>query len=158
MTAPSATARSAPGGIALKEGFSTKITLASDPDISFWEKDVQPSAYDGGDPIDISTMHNTTYRTKAPRSLVDVGAVQSKVAYDPAVITQIMSIINVSTTITVTHPDGSTEAAYGYLRSFTRDAHADGAQPEGTIVLEITNYDNTANVEAGPTITSVAGT
>lgn len=158
MTAPAATARGTPAGIPLFDGFSTKITLAANPTVSFWEKDAQPPAYDGGDPIDITTMHNVLYRTKAHRALIDIGDVQSKAAYDPNVLTQILSLVNVDTTITVTHPDGSTEAHYGFMRSFTRDTATEGAQPEATVVMCVTNYDHTAHAEAPPTIASVSGT
>ena len=158
MTAPAVTARGTPAGIPLFDGHSTKITFAANPTVSFWEKDVQPSAYDGGDAIPITTMHNVLYRTKAHRTLIEVGDVQSTVAYDPNVKTQILSLINVDTTITVTHPDGSTEAAYGFLKSFSPSSHQEGAQPEAAVVIVITNYDHAAHVEAGPTLASVSGT
>ena len=158
MTAPAATSRTTPGGIPLFDGFSTKITLASDPDISFWEKNVQPPALDGGDAIDITTMHNVLWRTKNPRVLIDMGDIQATAAYDPACYTQIQSVLNVSTTITVTFPDGSTIAVYGYLKSFTPSDHTEGNRPEAAIVIVVTNYDHAAHAEAGPTVVSVAGT
>jgi hypothetical protein len=158
MAAPTPTARSTPTGIPLFDGFSTKITLAADLDIEFWEKDVQPPAVDGGDAIDITTMHNTTWRTKNARSLVDLGDVQTTVAYDPLCYTSILSVVNVHTTITVTFPDGTTLAFFGFLRSFAPNAAAEGAQPEATVTIVPTNYDHTNHVEAAPVLTNVAGT
>ena len=158
MAAPTPTARAAPSGIPLFDGYSTKITLAADSNVEFWEKDVQPPAVDGGDAIDITTMHNTLWRTKNARTLVNLGDVQSTVAYDPVCYTSVVALVNVHTTITVTFPDGSTLAFFGYLRSFTPNAHAEGAQPEATVVIVPTNYDHTNHVEAAPVVASVSGT
>lgn len=159
MAAPTPTARSTPSGIPLRDGFSTLITCALDPDISFWEKEVQPPGRDGGDPIDTTTMHNTTYRTKAARSLIDLTDGTCTAAYDPAVSEQIDAIVNVETTWTVTHPDGSTEAFYGYLRTFTPQSHTEGSQPEAQLAWTPTNTDPANSwVEAGPALASVAGT
>lgn len=158
MAAPTPTARATPGGIKLPDGYQALITFAADTDISFWEKEVTPFGREGGDPIPQSTMHNTRYHTKAPRSLIDTDDGQSTVAYDPAVLTQIDAIINVPTTITVEFGDGSTWAAYGWLRSFKPSGLSEGGQPEATVTFVISNWDPVNKVEAGPTVTSVAGT
>jgi hypothetical protein len=158
MAAPAPTVRIAPTGIKLKDGFSTKITFAVDPDISFWEKTVKPPSIDGGDPIEQMTMHNVDWRTVAPRSLKTLGESTSTVAYDPAVYDQIKAIINVETTVTVRFPDGSTLAFYGYLQKFEPSEHQEGTQPEATVTIIPTNFDPVNHVEAGPVLTSVAGT
>lgn len=158
MAAPSATVRSAPAGIKLEDGFSTKITFALDPDISFWEKTVQPPSLDGGDPIDTTTMHNVDWRTKAPRQLITSGDGSSTVAYDPAVYSQILAIVNRPTTITYTLPDGSSYAIYGFLQKFEPSALAEGEMPEATVTIVHTNWDATNRVEAAPVLTSVSGT
>lgn len=159
MGAPSPTARSTPGGIALRDGFGTLITCALDPDISFWEKETQPFGRDGGDMIDTSTFHNTTYRTKAPRALIDISDCTCTAAYDPAVSDQIDAVVNQETTWTVTHPDGSTEAVYAVLRVWTPQSNTDGGQPEAQITISATNTDPSASwAEAGPALASVAGT
>jgi hypothetical protein len=56
MAAPTPTARVAPAGIKLKDGFPTKITLAADTNIEFWEKQVKPPGIDGGDAVVQTTM------------------------------------------------------------------------------------------------------
>jgi hypothetical protein len=147
-----------PSGIPLFDGFSTKITLAADTNVEFWEKTVTPPGMEGGDAVDITTMHNTQWRTKTPRALVDMTDVQTTVAYDPVVYTSVLALINVETTITVTFPDGSTIAFYGFLRSFAPGEVAEGGQPEAAIVIVPTNYDATNHVEAAPVLASAAGT
>lgn len=158
MAAPSAGSRSTPVGIKLINGHPSKAAIAADPDISFWEVTVKPPAIEGGDPIDITDMFNSVWRTKAPRNLLDMGPINLTASYDPAVYTQIQAVVNVETTITVIFPDGSTLAAYGFLRSADPENLEEGAQPRMSIVIEVTNYDHANYVEASPVLTSVAGT
>ncbi len=158
MSAPTPTARTNPGGIPLEDGWPSFITFALDPDISFWEVTVQPVGQDAGDAIDQTTMHNDRYRTKAPRGLVDTPNTSHSVAYDPAVQTQITVILGRKTTVTYTYSDGSTDAVYGFLKSFIPDALTEGEQPRATIEVVHTNWDPSAKVEAGHALSSVAGT
>lgn len=144
MAAPSATVRQDPAGIKLPDGYRALITLEDDPDISFWEKDVKPVGVDGGEPIPQTTMHNDTVETFYPQSLYRFTEATSRVAYDPAVITQIMTMVNRNQVITVRYRDGTTDAFWGYLKSFERDALQKGTQPEATITLVATNMDDSA--------------
>jgi hypothetical protein len=158
MTAPSATARTTPALIDLKEGRRTTYTFAADPDVSLWEVEVTPFGADGGEPIDITTQHNVAYVTKAPQSLVELTDGTMRCGFAGEVLSQILALVNVETTITCTHPDGSTDSAYGYLRSFKPSSYQKGKYPDAEVVIVITNYDNTAHVEAGPVTVAVAGT
>jgi len=154
----STTARSTPGGIKLKDGYSTKIASAMDPDVSFWEKTVQPPGLDGGEMIPQTTMFNTTWRTFEPRALVTATDMQVVVAYDPAVLTQILALLNVPHSWTIHYPDGSTENWYLALRQFQRAPLVEGTQPEATITMSPTNQDPTSGVETGPAGTYAPGT
>lgn len=159
MAAPSATARGTPSGIPLRSGHSTKITFASQPTISFWEKTVTPSGYDNGDPIDTKTMHDVRYRGKAPRPLIESTDISISVAYDPNVLNAIKSLIGVEDTITETFPDGSSKAEFGFLKSFTPQENSEENQPMADVTIVITNRDPHASwAEAGPVITNVPGT
>ena len=157
MAAPTSTTRNTPSGLPLRDGFATLITFANDPDISLWEKATTPPGIDGQDTIDTTTFHNTAYRTKWPRALVDITDGQFTCAYDPAARTQIMAQVNVNQCITVTYNDGSTDAFWGYLQSFIPQEHSDGEQPEAQVTFVITNTDGSF-AEYGPATASVTGT
>lgn len=157
MGVPLATTRLAPVGIKLKDGYQSLITFEADPDISFWEKTVKPGGYDGGDRIDNTTMHNVTVKTFAPRTLIDVTSVSGTVAYDPRVNDQILLLINVETTITVTFSNGSKWVYFGWLRMFDPGENVEGTQPTATFEVAISNVDPTDGSESVPNWISATG-
>lgn len=156
--APTPTARQTPAGIKLDDGYQTLVTFAAVPTISFWEKTVTPPGLDGGDGIDTTTMWNSDWRTKSPRSLVTMTDFTMTAAYDPNLYNSILSLLNRETTVTVTFPDGSTLAFYGFLKSFEPDSLSEGEQPVCTITVVPTNQDPTTGAEQAPVLTSVSGT
>lgn len=158
MAAPAATARINPVGIPLEDGWPSFITFALDPDISFWEVTVQPAGSDAGDAIDQTTMHNDRYRTKAPRGLIDTPNTSGTCAYDPAVTSQVNAIIGRKTTVTYTYPDGSTDALFGFLKSWLPDVLTEGEQPRASYEVVHTNWDPASKTEQGHTLVSVSGT
>lgn len=158
MAAPTPTARVTPDGIELKDGYQTLITIAVDSNINFWEKTVKPPGFDGGDKIDITTMHNTLYRTFIPRALLTLTEVTTTALYDPILYDEAIAACNVATTITVRFTDLSTIAFFGYLRLFDPQDVEEGSPPECQITIEPTNYDPANNVEEAPVMTLVAGT
>lgn len=159
MAAPTATTRqSPPDGIYLPDGFRSLITFDRDPDIEFFEKSVQPPGIDGGDAIDTTTMHNVAWRTFRARKLKTMTPFSCKVAYDPLVFSSINNLINQEGTVTIRFADGSTIAVFAYLKSFEPSELQEGQFPEATINVVPTNWDPVNDVEAGPTVTEVAGT
>lgn len=158
MAAPTPTARQTPVGKRFRNGFRTKVTFAADPDISLWEREVTPMGVDGGEAVDTTTMWNDAYQTKAPRELSDLTDGQMVVAFQEASLTQILAIINVETTITLTYPDLSTEAFFGWLRTFVRNAFVRGTMPTATVAFVSSAWDPAADVEAGPVVAPIAGT
>lgn len=158
MANPTTTARTTPAGLALTDGFSTKIAFAADPDVEFWEKTVKPPGFDGGDAIDQTTMHNTLYRVFLSRSLITLTEITLTAAYDPKVLDSIAALMNVITDITIHFPNSDTWDIYGWLRMFDPQSHEEGTQPECQITIQPSNWDPDANVEAGPNYISAAGT
>ncbi len=159
MAAPTPTARGTPAGIPLPDRHSTLITFATNDVIKFWEKSVTPPGIDGGDAVETHTMHNTVWRTMASRTLQTMTEASASVAYDPATYDEIIALINVETTITVTFADGSTLAFFGYLRTFEPDECVEGTQPTATITIQPTNRDTvTPFAEEGPVIYDAVGT
>ncbi len=158
MTAPVSTPRVAPVGVFLEDGFSTKIAFAIDDNVSFWEKTVAAPGVDGGDVIETSTMHNTTWRTMAPRSLLTLTEFSLTVAWDPFVYDQIISLINADDSITITFPDGDTLDFFGYMRLFEPQDLEEGSQPEANITIVPTNTDPVDGSEEAPVLTATTGT
>ncbi len=158
MAAPVPSTRQTPVGIKLKDGYSSLVTFATDPDVSLWEKRITPPGIDGGEAIEQTTMHNTAWRTFAPRGLKTLTEFTFTAAYDPDAINQLYALVNVETTVTVRFPDGSTLAFYGYLQKMEPEELTEGEQPELTVTVTPTNFDHVNKVEAAPVLTSVAGT
>ena len=158
MAAPATTTRTTPTGKYLEDGFSTKIAFSRDPAIKFWEKTVTPPGIDGGDSIEQTTMHNTLWRTFAPRQLQTLTEMTTTAAYDPVVYTDIQELINQEGSITVRFPDGSTLDFFGYLKMFQPNEVSEGEQPDAEVTIVPTNWDPINDVEAAPVLTSVAGT
>ena len=158
MAAPSATARQDPGGIRIDDGYRTLITFATDPDVQLWEKSIKPPGMDGGEGIDTTTMHNDTYRTKSPRQLKSLTESTFTAGYDPVIYTSLIALINVETTITITFPDGTTLAFYGYLQKAEQSELKEGEFPEVTCTFTPTNQDPTTGDEEAPVLVNVAGT
>lgn len=159
MVAPTPTARVSPhtNDIPLFDGHSSTITLGLNPDIAFFEKTVTPPGLEGGDPIDTTTMHNTTWRTKAPRALKDLEPITTTAAYDPILYDEILEAINRRDTITVTFSDGSTLCFYGFVQNFKPNELQEGEMPDASITIVPTNQD-TAGVEEGPVLAEASGT
>lgn len=160
MAAPALSTRGTPTGIKFEDGFSTKISFASNPTVCFWERTVKPPGMNGGDAINTTTMHNSTVHTKAPRSLIDYDNSTLNVAWDPNAFGtgQVKSLINFRDSITCRFPDGSTLTFYGYLQKFEPSDMKEGDMPEASITIVPTNWDPVGRVEAAPVFVNVVGT
>lgn len=158
MSDPTTTARVSPTGIRLGDGFSSKVAFSADPDIDLWEVEVTPPGIDGGEPVDITTMHNTVWTTTEPQGLAQSTPCSFVAAYDPIAYDQIVAIVNVRGSVTVHFSDGSTLDFYGYLQKFEPQNMTRGNMPLATVTVVATNYDPSTHTEVGPVMTSVAGT
>jgi len=158
MANPATTARVIGDGIKFYDGFSTLIAFAADPNVNIWEQSVTPPMVDGGDSIDITDMHNATYRTSVMRSLLTVGEASTSGGWDPNLYVQVISLINVNGSITIHFPDLSTLDFYGALRVFEPQEMSEGEQPVANFTIEVTNWDPVNRVEVGPIMTEVTGT
>jgi hypothetical protein len=136
----------------LDDGYQTLISFAADTTVKFWEKTVTPPGVDGGGEIDTTVMANTAYRTRCPKSLITMSNASLTVAYDPATYDEILALVNINTLITITFPDGSKLAFYGWLNSFTPGECQEGEQP--TAEIEIIASNHTGGVETGPLYTA----
>lgn len=159
MAAPAFTARQAPTGKQLEDPYPTTFAFADDPDISIWERSVKPPGFDIGDPINLTSMHNTDYKTKAARQLADTTSMTLSGFYDPRVFAQIKSQLGVQQAITVHHPNGDQMAFWGYLKSMEpQDNEEGGDSPMADVEIVPTNRDPNTGSEQGPVYTYNSGT
>ncbi len=158
MTPPSPSARGTPVGHKIGDGYQTLVAFAGYTTIGFWERSVTPPSLDGGEPIDTTTMLNVTYRSMTARQLKSLGGFSMTAAWDPAVYSSAIAMINVPTTVTVHFPDSSSIAFYGYLRSFKPGAHEEGKMPEATLEVQPTNVDPVTCAPENPVFTAGSGT
>src|SRR3990172_6603227 len=117
----------------MDDGFATLITFSEDSSVQMWEKEVTPPGVSGGGENDTSTMHNTAWRTKAPKGLISLSECSFTAAYDPAVFDEIVAMANVNQELTITFPDNSTLTFWGWLDEFTPNASVEGEQPTAAV-------------------------
>jgi len=144
----------------IDDGFATTITFADQgsgtgPGITFWEKEVTPPGMDAGGPNDTTTMRNLLYRTKAPKKLITLTAMTLVVSYDAVFYDDVLAMMGDNQLITITFPDTSSVAFYGWLDKFVPGNVVEGEQPTATITIEPSNQ-NAAGVETPPDYTTPA--
>ena len=125
----------------IDDGFATLIEFDQDSDVQMWEKEVTPPGVSGGGENDTSTMRNTTWRTRSPKGLITLSDGSAVMAYDPAVIDEIIAMVNVNQLITVTYPDSSTLAFWGWIDEFVPNALVEGEQPTAEVTILPSNQD-----------------
>lgn len=136
----------------MNDGFSTIISFPSHPSIAFEEKTVTPPGVSGGGANDTTTMRNSDWRTRQPKLLKTLSDSGVEVAWDPAAYDDIMELINDNQLITITFPDSSTFAFYGWVDEFTPNDHEEGSQPTANLVIIPSNQTD-AGVETAPVFT-----
>jgi hypothetical protein len=142
----------------MPDGWQTLITFSTNTTFSVWEKAVKPPGLDGKEPIDTTTMHNKVWRTFDARHLKTLTEATAVCAYDPDIYNIIPTLINVPQTVTVTFPEHTTVAFYGYLYKFEVKEHKEGEFPEADLSIMPTNWDPVGFGEAAPTVTMAPGT
>lgn len=157
MAAPTLNARGAVVGTRLDNGWQALLAIGTNLTIEIYEKQITPPAIDGGDPIMTDTMQNSVYVTKAPQCLQEWDDITVVCAYDPAVLSELQTLINFIDSYTIHYPDGTTLTLWAYLRRVESSPLQKGVQPELTLTIIITNWDPINCVEAGPVLVAGSG-
>ena len=144
----------------IDDGHPTTIAFGSQssgtgPGITFWEKEVTPPGMDAGGENDITTMRNTLYRTKAPKQLITMTEMTLVASYDAVFYDDIVDMIKENQLITITFPDTSTLAFYGWLDKFVPGNVVEGEQPTASVTIVPSNQD-AAGDEIAPDYTAPA--
>jgi len=136
-----------PAGTMLTNGYASFFEIDSFTTLGFWEKEVTPFGLEGGDKIDVTTMHNHYVRTYAAQALYEAADGEITAAYDPAVLSSLSGsagAINTNKAITIHFPDTSTWDTYGYIQTFSPSSLSNGEQPEASITIVFTNLTDAA--------------
>ena len=144
----------------IDDGFATTIAFGDQasgtgPELTFWEKEITPPGMDAGGENDTTTMRNTTYRTKAAKKLITMTPMTLVVSYDAVFYDDIVDMIGDNQLITITFPDTSTVAFYGWLDKFVPGNIVEGEQPTANIEIVCSNQTD-AGVETAPNYTAAA--
>ena len=137
-------ARGTPTGTMLNNGYQSLVAFTDNATLGVWEKEVTAPGLDNGDKVDITTMHNATYKTFAASALVEVTDSSMTVAYDPATLSALVLLLTtapVNQVISYHFPDGSSWDVFGYLKSFTPESLSNGSQPQASVTIIHTNLN-----------------
>lgn len=130
----------------LEDGFPTLVSFSLDATIfgnmarlapigDLWIKRITPPGYDGGGPIEDTSMHNITLRTKYPKTLVTITDATLMVSFDPHAYVSTFNIINLLQEFTYLFPLGDTLVLPGWVNTFIPGEFSEGNQPEATMQL-----------------------
>ena len=160
MANPATITRVTPSSGYMKEGHSTKIAFSARPQFSAWEIEVQPPGIDRGDPINITTMHNTVWETMYAKVLKTLTSFNLILAYSLEAFDDVTDFIidAVDWSITCHFPGGDKLDVFAFMQSFIPQSHKRGELPTANSTIVPTNFDRANNVEAGPVLTLAAGT
>jgi len=138
----------------LKDSFGISVTFASDPDLNLAvdPTSITPPGLEGGDAIDTTTHSNTQFRTKYPRTLIDISNASMTAIYDPDAWNDIVALINENQQITFSFPDNSSIVFYGYLQSFVPNEFVEGSPATAEMTIVVTNDDGSG--ESAPVYTA----
>jgi len=136
----------------INDGFKTIMDFSNAPSgttLYFQEREITPPAVDMGGENDTTTMRNTAWRTKQPKNLKTLGESSLVCKYDPAIYSQILSMIGPITTIVITFPDLSTVRFQGWIDKFTPNAIVEGEMATANVTVVPSNQ-TAAGVESAP--------
>jgi hypothetical protein len=156
MPAPSYTARQTPAGKRLKSGWKCVVTLAADPNIEFFEREVKPLGLSVG-LLDDTTQHNVRFETQSTTGLVKSNNMELTVEYDPAVRVSILAALGRHDTISILYPNLDTDSFYGAVIEWDPQPLKRDEKPTARVVIAHLAQDS-ACVEYGPTFVAGPGT
>jgi len=107
----------------------------------FWVKELTPPGISGGGENDTSTMANSTWRTRSPKSLKTLSPASFVAAIDAAILDEMVSMVGVNQQITITFPDSSTWVFWGWIDEFTPNNFVEGEQPTANMTIIPSNQD-----------------
>lgn len=113
----------------LIDGFPTVVIFTTSAGLFVRERTVTPPEYDGGGPINTTSMYNSFMRTQAPKALKTTGPMTMSSFWDSRVYTQLLVAMQVNQLMTARFHDGSGISFWGWIDKFTPPTHEEGTEP-----------------------------
>jgi hypothetical protein len=136
-------------GNVLRDGYQVLINFSLNAAVKFQEKEIQPPGLDSGGKISQTNQRNARYRTYSPKSLIDVDDIVLKVAWDPQVYSDIVTMMGKVQEIFIELPDTTVLTQYGWIDKFKPDSMKEGTEPEAAVHICVGNL-TPGGVETGP--------
>lgn len=136
----------------IDDGHSTTISFSaggSGMGVTMSEREVTPPGMSMGGENDTTTMRNGTWRTKAPKQLKTLTPCTVSVTYDSEIYDELLTLLGVNQLITITFPDDSTLAFWGWVDEFTPGNIVEGEPAVGDITI-IPSNQNASQEETAP--------
>jgi hypothetical protein len=133
----------------IDEGFRIIIAIAGVTTPLYWETEVTPPGWSGGDLIPTSNQRNSTHHTASPQTLIKSDDITVTVQAAVGAFAQLRAITNVNKEMTLTFPNGYTQIVWISLRDVKPSVYKIGEQPKFTLTFGVTNT-NASGVETPP--------
>jgi hypothetical protein len=130
------------------DGHATTISLGS---ADLQEVSISPPSISSGGEIDVTSMSNTSWRTKAPKQLHELGEVSFSALYDPAKIGTYLTGVGSNQAITITFADASTLVFYGWVDSFSPSEISEGEAPTADVTIIVSNQNGSGTTPGAET-------
>ena len=125
------------------DGHGTTISLGN---ADLQEISVSPPSISSGGAVEVTSMDNDDWRSKAPKKLHEGGEVSFSAYYDPAQIGTYLSDVGRNKLITLTFSNGDTLAFYGWVDSFSPSEISEGEAPTVDVTIVVSNQDGVARL------------
>ena len=125
------------------DGQSTTINIDS---ATLQVISISPPAISSGGAIEVTTMDNDAWRTKAPKKLHELGEVSFSALYDPAEIGNFLSGstgVGYNQSIVITFADATTLTFFGWVDSFSPSEISEGEAPTADVTIIVSNQNGT---------------
>jgi hypothetical protein len=142
----------------LVDGQSTTIDLGS---ATLQEISISPMSVSSGGEIEVTSMDNDNWRSKAPKKLHEGGEVSFSALYDPAEIGTHLSDVGKNKLIKITFGNDSSVVGgsanyqylhfYGWVDSFSPSEISEGEAPTADVTIIVSNQNGVATDTTGYT-------
>jgi hypothetical protein len=111
---------------------------------------ITPPGWDGGGPIDTTSMANNALRTRISKALITMTEMPFTVQYDPILVISLIPFINLNQQISILFPDDSIVTFWGWFNDWKPGENKVDELPVAACSVVPSNQDNNL-VEQLPT-------